>query len=75
MHAARSNKLSKALLLGPVLFCIGGCATGPGSNQAPSTPYKGDAVWNISSSAGGPSRSASSSARATAPLFVEASID
>jgi hypothetical protein len=36
---------------GLLVICVcalAGCATGPAPSRAPSTPYKGDAVWNIS---------------------------
>ncbi len=53
------DELDRSTCVARVLVCalaisLVGCASAPGTGQAPRTPYKGDAVYNIASA--GPSR-------------------
>lgn len=52
MNAIHSMKRLHALLFAALAFALGGCAT----DRPASTPYKGNAVWDIASARVVPSR-------------------
>ena len=48
------NPLLRLVVSAALVLAVSGCVTGSGGYQNPSTPYKGNAPWNIASSISAP---------------------